>query len=122
MSVVNIRSLRPGWESDPQYVYIGRAGRRFDGYFGNPFPMAGKDWIRDRVLERFMGYADERIERDPEFRERVKGLYGKTLVCFCDPKPCHGDYLEYLADHLFEGDLDLPADASEPRAGVTGPA
>lgn len=106
MTVVNIRALKPGWESDPQYVYVGRAGKGFDGYFGNPFPVTS-ELSRSHVLHSFMNYADRRIEEDPEYRERVKGLYGKTLVCFCDPKPCHGDYLEYLADHLFEEALEV---------------
>jgi len=106
MSVVNIRALKPGWESDPQYVYIGRKGKGFDGYFGNPY-LVTSERSRQEALNAFIDHANHRIRQDSKYRERVKGLYGKTLVCFCDPKPCHGDYLEYLADHLFEGDLDV---------------
>jgi len=103
--VVNLYHLRAGWEQDPRYVYVGRAGKGHDGYFGNPFRFVG-DYDRTAVMRLFIEYADERISKDPEYRERVKGLYTKTLVCFCAPKQCHADYLAYLSDHLFELDAE----------------
>lgn len=78
--VVNIRK-------EPFDIYIGRAGKGYDGYFGNPFP----------TKNEFKWHFLERIESDPEFKRRVEGMKGMRLGCFCDPKPCHGDvYVEYL--------------------------
>src|SRR5438093_11987604 len=65
-------------------VYIGRAGRGKDGYFGNPFPMAN-GISREDAVERFQRYFADRIEKDPEFKRRVLALKGKRLGCFCRP-------------------------------------
>ncbi len=71
-------------------VYIGRAGRGFDGYFGNPFDVRkhGKE-----ALPLFVEYFHKRIESDPEFKRRVIALAGKRLGCFCKPRDCHGDVI-----------------------------
>jgi hypothetical protein len=98
-NVANIRKLKAGWENDIRFVYIGRQGRGHDGYFGNPYPLQ-KGEPRGTTIQRFRDYATKRIAEDPEYRRRVKGLYGKTLVCFCHPAPCHGDVLAELAEEL----------------------
>lgn len=71
-------------------VYIGRAGRGFDGYFGNPYTV--REHGRD-AIELFRDYFNARVETDEEFRRRVLGLHGKILGCFCKPGPCHGDVI-----------------------------
>jgi len=77
-------------------VYIGRAGKGKDGYFGNPFVLK-KGEPRGSTIERYKEWFYTRIEIDDEFRERVESLRGKTLGCFCKPNACHGDVLvEYL--------------------------
>ncbi|MBI4815207.1 MAG: DUF4326 domain-containing protein [Deltaproteobacteria bacterium] len=76
-------------------VYIGRAGHGLDGYFGNPFTKSDPD-----CLAKFEGYCGHRVEQDAEFRERVRGLHGKRLGCFCAPGPCHGDILARWAAKL----------------------
>ena len=73
-------------------VYIGRAGRGEDGYFGNPFRM-GSGVSREDAVQKFQKYFTERIERDSEFKRRVLALKGKRLGCFCKPKACHGDVI-----------------------------
>ncbi len=84
-SVVNIKNS--------QYqVYIGRAGHGMDGYFGNPFQI-GRDGDRDEVIRKYKIYFWNRVNNDPEFRERVMELKGKTLGCFCHPQSCHGDVI-----------------------------
>lgn len=79
-------------------VYIGRAGKGQDGYFGNPIRLGGEDQ-RVQVLKEYEDYFLKRLLSDLTFRQRVYGLKGKTLGCFCKPKLCHGDvivcYLEY---------------------------
>jgi hypothetical protein len=77
-------------------VYIGRAGRGQDGYFGNPF-MLSAGQSRGASLDKYRKYFFERLKTDPEFRARINGLKCKTLGCFCKPHPCHGDIIvEYL--------------------------
>ena len=90
--VVNIR------EEDYD-VYIGRAGRGMDGYFGNPFRL-GAGMPRGATLEKYREYFYRRIHADPEFKRRVEALQGKTLGCFCKPHPCHGDIIKEYLDSL----------------------
>lgn len=73
-------------------VYIGRAGRGEDGYFGNPFRM-GSGISREDAVQKFQKYFTERIQKDSEFKRRVLALTGKRLGCFCKPKACHGDVI-----------------------------
>lgn len=92
---------------EPYDVYIGRAGKGKDGYFGNPynlnhvaqaFPDLKGDEIREKSIELFRDYFITRIQSDPIFKLRVETeLKDKRLGCFCKPKKCHGDiYAEYL--------------------------
>lgn len=88
-NVVNIRTS--GYD-----VYIGRAGKGQDGYFGNPFRLRASE-SRGATIERYKEYFYERLETDPEFKDRIHELQGKTLGCFCKPYACHGDVIaEYL--------------------------
>lgn len=81
---------------EPYDVYIGRAGKGKDGYFGNPFPLSfGEE--RGSTLEKYREYFVKRLETDLEFKEKVLTLHGKTLGCFCKPNACHGDI---IADYL----------------------
>lgn len=77
-------------------VYIGRAGKGQDGYFGNPFPLKPEE-LRGATIERYKEYFDNKIANDPIFKARILELKGKTLGCFCKPNSCHGDIIaEYL--------------------------
>ena len=85
-------------------VYIGRAGRGKDGYFGNPFrPDAAM--ARGDTLERYRKYFYHRLGTDEEFRRRIGELQGKTLGCFCKPNPCHGDIIKEYLDRI-EGNAE----------------
>jgi len=96
------------WTGSPDEVYIGRAGHGFDGYFGNPVKRSEKCPICEGlhnniryILICFETYARERIRTDKEFKARVKGLYGKKLMCFCWPKKaCHGSVYIKLSREL----------------------
>ena len=82
-------------------VYIGRAGRGEDGYFGNPFRLrVGED--RGATVERYRKYFHDRPETDPEFKRRVHELKSKIPGCFCKPYPCHGDVIAEYPDNLPE--------------------
>jgi len=77
-------------------VYLGRAGKGHDGYFGNPF-VIGEHGSRTDVIEKFKEYFYRRIATDEEFKRRVLELKGKRLGCFCAPQKCHGDIIvEFL--------------------------
>jgi hypothetical protein len=78
----------------PYDVYIGRAGKGEDGYFGNPIKLEGD---RKACLAAYRMYFFDRLALDPEFKRRVDELKGKTLGCFCYPNLCHGmTIIEYL--------------------------
>lgn len=101
MPVINIKDAPLGWENDERYVYIGRKGAGHDGRFGNPF-RHGPDGTRDEAIGRFSLWLQGRLVTDPDMKEAVKRLHGRTLVCFCKPKACHGDVLERVSKELFE--------------------
>ena len=82
---------------EPYDVYIGRAGKGKDGYFGNPFPMFHENG-RNIVILKYENWFKERIKSDPEFKAKVLALKGKTLGCFCKPKACHGDVIAKWVD------------------------
>ena len=70
-------------------VYIGRPS-----VYGNPFQV-GMDGTRAEVIERYRRW----LMTKPELVARAKlELRGKTLGCWCAPKPCHGAVLAEIAD------------------------
>lgn len=73
-------------------VYIGRAGKGQDGFFGNPYRVTRYVDAAQALLS-FRLYFLNRIENDSEFRRRVIKLQGKRLGCFCKPGACHGDVI-----------------------------
>lgn len=82
----------------PEYdVYIGRAGKGQDGYFGNPIELKNCK-SREEGIAKYRVYFYKRIKNDPEFLRRIKELKDKRLGCFCGPdKLCHGMIIiEYL--------------------------
>jgi hypothetical protein len=97
--VIHIKDAPKGWPMDFHYVYVGRPGRQYTGYFGNPFKLNPSE-PRGATIERFETWARRRLETDLEYRQKVKDLHGKTLICFCAPEPCHGDVLAKLAAEL----------------------
>lgn len=83
---------------EPYDVYIGRAGKGQDGYFGNPFKLE-KGEPRGSTLVKYEEYFLKRMLNDAEFKERVLSLKGKTLGCFCKPNECHGDIIKKYLDN-----------------------
>jgi hypothetical protein len=75
-------------------VYIGRPSK-----FGNPYRVRGEK-NRAAAIKAFEEYARRAITRDPKLAEAIRGLYGKTLGCWCAPRACHGDVLLKLAAEL----------------------
>ena len=67
--VINIRQAPKDWESNPDYVYIGRTGHGQQGYFGNPYRL-GSEEPRGTTLLRFRHWMYDRIERDPAYKSQ----------------------------------------------------
>lgn len=94
-------------------VYIGRAGKGQDGYFGNPVKLnhscavcAEVHMSSGSTIDCFIKYFKARLDEDKEYKKRVLELSGKTLGCFCKPKDCHGDIIaEWLNERLM-GEID----------------
>lgn len=81
---------------DAYDVYIGRAGKGQDGYFGNPFKLK-EGSKKGSTIGLYRDYFHKRMLNDPEFKQKILSLKGKTLGCFCKPNDCHGDVIaEYL--------------------------
>lgn len=73
--------------------------RRSD--FGNPFKMQkdGGEYSREGCVEAYREwfYSDEQAD----LRERaIEELQGKTIACWCSPKPCHGDVIVGFLDGM----------------------
>lgn len=74
---------------EPFDIYIGRPGP-----WGNPFTI-GRDGDRSEVIEKYSAW----LLNQPEMIARARReLRGKTLGCWCAPKPCHGDVLAEVAE------------------------
>lgn len=79
----------------PYDVYIGR-GRDprsgEPGRWGNPFRI-GRDGDREEVIARYAGWLREEVDAGRISLEELAALDGKTLGCWCAPRPCHGEVL-----------------------------
>lgn len=69
-------------------VYIGRGS-----IWGNPFKI-GPDGNRADVI---MKHAQWFFTQE-ELVGSILDLQGRDLVCYCNPLPCHGDLLLWLAN------------------------
>lgn len=105
--MTRVVSMREWVKADPNHVYIGRAGHGESGIYGNPVakgrrcPECGDVHVDGgSTLACYEAYLNRRLATDTVFRNQVRALAGKTLVCFCKPKPCHGDVLAAAADRL----------------------
>lgn len=74
------------------------------GPFGNPYRIYGTR-KRLHALKAFEAYLRRRCRADADFRQQVRELYGKDLVCCCAPQACHGDILHGIAAELRNGEF-----------------
>jgi len=84
--VIHIRNAPPGYKDNPDYVYIGRGSK-----WGNPYLVS---MGRAKCIELFR----DLLSTSPRLVSALHELKGKTLVCFCKPKACHGDILAEFAE------------------------
>jgi hypothetical protein len=78
--VVNFWTWNPFLEHGK---FIGRPGK-----WGNPF-VIGLDGTREECITKY----EEWIRGKPDLLEALDELEDRILVCYCKPKPCHGDVL-----------------------------
>lgn len=102
-TVVNFRA---GALLDRDTVYVGRAGKGLDGYFGNRHRLGACACgefhdTRDDVVNAFSAEFPGRIAADAEYRDRVHACRGKKLACFCTPRRCHADPIAAYLNTLF---------------------
>lgn len=72
-------------------VYIGRGSM-----WGNPF-VIGKDGTRDEVCEKHQAKLWADTQAGWVTLEQLASLHGKSLICHCAPRRCHGHTLKMAA-------------------------
>lgn len=106
------------WMDDEKNAYIGRAGVVFINK--ERFPKTKSDWAnpykvgthgdKEEVLHMYEEYMRNRLEVEPELKERLKALRGKCLGCWCAPEKCHGDVLIRLLQEINQETPKTPAE------------
>ncbi|AER70209.1 hypothetical protein F416_gp077 [Salmonella typhimurium phage PhiSH19] len=72
------------FKKEPYDIYIGRPGK-----WGNDFEV--KDHGRGVCIELFEDDLYVRLIEGDITEDELLELDGKTLGCWCKPRPCHGD-------------------------------
>lgn len=91
-------------------IYIGRGGRGFRGSpLANPYTL-GKH-TREEALDLYEAWLLRKL-KDPKSAQSieltrlvnlVKNGTDINLICFCAPKPCHGDIIKnIIEENLYE--------------------
>lgn len=77
-------------------VYIGRGSP-----LGNPFIIGIHGDLENVIKMHRMHLANKLISRDPAIEVAMRNLHHDSkLVCFCAPKPCHGNTIEEFWNDL----------------------
>ena len=71
-------------------VYIGRPSK-----WGNPY-IRGVHGTKSEVIQKY----EEYLRNSPELLKALSELNGKDLVCWCSPRPCHGNVIIKLINEL----------------------
>lgn len=92
----------------PGAIYIGRKGKKSNGYYGNPHPIGycekcSTTHDRDQCVAAFKADFLQRMINDSEYSRRIFALKNKVLMCFCFPLSCHG---QVIADFIDKTDED----------------
>lgn len=100
IQVVNRHAIEKA--SGPRDVYIGRPSA-----LGNPFTITDLQ-TRERVIANYQKWLNWKISSDDDLvcnaleriGEMVMDDTGQPvrLVCFCHPKPCHGDVIKAVIE------------------------
>ena len=93
--VLNSNNI-PATEIPANTTYIGK------GSYWEKDTRIGGDTSRAEALEQHK----QDLANDLEKLRRIDELQGMDLLCFCAPRPCHGDILVELATMTYEERLE----------------
>ncbi|MCY4478893.1 MAG: DUF4326 domain-containing protein [Rhodospirillales bacterium] len=96
-AIINLKhhpELQRALEDREEFEGVVRADRRTR--WGNRF-VIGRHGTREEVIERYRRRLWQRIREGDVSLEALAGLHGKTLACWCHPKPCHCNVLARAA-------------------------
>lgn len=95
-------------DKDVQGIFIGRPS-----VLGNPFSHLPrttaqfKTETREEAVERYAEWLEEQLKINQKVKDEMNRLYliakkeDLVLICYCYPKPCHGDIIKNkLEEHL----------------------
>ena len=98
--MIIVVSKRSSYEIKGEAIYIGRPS-----ILGNPFTV--KDHGHGTAIALFRKWLWKHMQSDtPQHQElqRLAELHKQkqdiTLVCWCKPKPCHGDVVKAAIEYL----------------------
>ena len=84
---------------------------------GNPYTVA--EHGRAEAIWRYAMLTSQRVRPTAmpteyeKYRKMIAALHGKTLLCWCSPKPCHGNVLQIIVDGIAQGNTwDEAAEAA----------
>lgn len=92
-------------------LYIGRGSPKSpkmeNAGLGNPFTV--KQYGRGKAAEAYRPWLWKQYNENPAVKQKIDGIVERIkagenieLVCFCKPKPCHGDMIKRLIDYMIE--------------------
>lgn len=96
-NVTNARVInkRDNW-SCRSFIWVDRQGP-----WGNPFKIGRDGERRDVLIEHEIW-----LRREVELVAELWRLRDKALACWCEPQPCHGWLLAFLANCTWEEQFD----------------
>lgn len=98
MAVLNFYHI--GKQIPEGAVYIGRGGKGLtQSKFANPFKLSENE-ERGATLFRYKTWLWNECLKGNITKSDILALDGKDLVCFCSPKPCHGDVIIELINYV----------------------
>jgi hypothetical protein len=123
MSTTVINKRSKAFIRNNNQIYIGRGSP-----WGNPFthlPLSRTKAqfqvaTEEESMIRYEAWFRERLAKEPGLRQKILKLDGHELVCYCKPRPCHGDILNKLIEEL-KTVVHPSEDAAVIRAGKGRP-
>ena len=100
---IKIRNIKFHKGDNGEGFYIGRPSP-----LGNPFKVSDA-LSREEAIQKYEEWITEKIlQDDKEVIEYLSILFANliryqqiTLLCWCSPKPCHGDIIKKLLLHKY---------------------
>lgn len=98
-------------------VYIGRASSKHglpQSIFANPYPVLTPE-ERDTSIEKYRKWLWNQILDGNITKDDLRELNNKTLVCYCAPKPCHGNVVKSVVEYLMNSEQEFDIKVQEGR-------